>query len=259
MNLAVNARDAMPRGGELTIETANAELDERLRGRRTSPIVGRALRDAGGHATPGSGMDAETQSRVFEPFFTTKEPGKGTGLGLSTVYGIVKQSGGFVWVYSETGARDDVQDLPAPQSAGRPRPKCATASGEHAAGLTGSETVLVVEDNDAIRFGTQLALERYGYNVLAAGSGAKRALDLVRGHAKSIRRPLDGRPHAGHLRARAGGPNRGLQADDQTLYMSGYPESRLSPRGAIMPADAAILEKPFTAEALARKIRSLLR
>jgi len=256
MNLAVNARDAMPAGGTLTIETRNVELELDTDGHadpagyRPGPHVMLLVSDT------GVGMDAITKSRLFEPFFTTKEPGKGTGLGLSTSYGIVKQSGGSIRVYSEPGHGTTFK-ICLPRVSGPTACEVRHASGEHAAGLIGTETVLLVEDNDAIRFGTQLALERCGYSVLAAGSGQE-ALDLIRWNSKDVDVLL-----TDVLMPDISGPELAariarFKPTIKQLFMSGYPEGVLAARGDL-PENATILEKPFTAEALARKIRSLFR
>ena len=179
MNLAVNARDAMPDGGRLTIETSNVDLDESMRrpARRSSParyVHARRL------ATPGSGMDAATQARIFEPFFTTKELGEGTGLGLSTVYGIVQQSGGYIWVYSEVGVGTTFKIYLPRVVAKAPRPRRRT----RVPPCGSSETVLLVEDEESLRELLREALEGSGYRVLVAarrsrsfpdGRGARRA------------------------------------------------------------------------------------
>ncbi|HYN22102.1 MAG TPA: response regulator [Thermoanaerobaculia bacterium] len=257
MNLAVNARDAMPGGGTLTIETRNVDLEVDatgeqgdLAGLQPGPHVMLSMSDT------GVGMDAVTKSRLFEPFFTTKEPGKGTGLGLSTSYGIVRQSGGTMWVYTELGHGTTFK-MYLPRVSGPTADAVRHVSGEHVRGLIGTETVLLVEDNDAIRFGTQLALERYGYSVLAAASGQE-ALDLIRWQSKDIdvlltdvQMPDISGPELGARIAR-------FKPTVKQLFMSGYPEGILAARGDL-GENAAILEKPFTAEALARKIRSLFR
>ena len=189
MNLAVNARDAMPGGGKLSIETANAELDESFTSAHVSvkpgPFVMLAVTDT------GSGMDAETKAHIFEPFFTTKEKGKGTGLGLSTVYGIVKQSGGHVWVYSEPGRGTTFKvylprvDAPASDSRRRPPPEMST----------GSETVLLVEDEDAVRRLAERILRGAGYRVLTAPSAGS-AILLYATQDRAIDLPADRRRDA---------------------------------------------------------------
>ncbi|HBH01016.1 MAG TPA: hypothetical protein DDZ42_03680, partial [Candidatus Rokubacteria bacterium] len=171
VNLVVNARDAMPDGGRITIETANVELGEYFArqhsGVSPGPHVMLAVSDT------GTGMDAETQSHMFEPFFTTKEPGKGTGLGLATVYGIVRQSGGSIWVYSEPGAGSTFK-IYFPRVEGEPeKVKVPTEPPAR-----GSETVLVVEDENEVRTLVQGILADYGYTVLGAGRSAE-ALRLV--------------------------------------------------------------------------------
>ena len=180
MNLAVNAATRCRRAGTLTIETANAELDEALR-RPPPRAAARRRTSCSTVSDTGCGMDEETQAHLFEPFFTTKEQGKGTGLGLSTAYGIVKQSGGYIWVDSEVGKGTHVPDLPAADRRGhrgavrrRPRPRSAPH---------GSETILLVEDEEAVRHLLRDILPRYGYTVLEAENGPSRH----RGRARRTR------------------------------------------------------------------------
>jgi PAS domain S-box-containing protein len=248
MNLAVNARDAMPRGGRLTIETANVEMDEAY-------VRGHPLAHAGRYvmlamSDTGIGMDAVTQARIFEPFFTTKESGKGTGLGLATVYGIVKQSGGFIWVYSEPdhGTSFKIYFPRVDEPVARP-----VAEPEL---VGGTETVLVVEDVAAVRTVTRAMLERQGYKVLEAPDGAT-ALRLVEKHRGTIHLlltdvvmpELSGRQLADRLIER----HRGMKI----LYMSGYTDDAIVRHGVIQEG-IAYLQKPFTPDGLARKVRAVL-
>jgi PAS domain S-box-containing protein len=251
LNLVVNARDAMPRGGRLTVETANVELDEKFAGRYATvepgPHVMLAVSDT------GIGMDAELQARLFEPFFTTKEHGKGTGLGLSTTYGIVKQSGGSIWVYSEPGhgttfkiylprCEEPLEDLPAAPPAREAAP--------------GTETVLLVEDEPEVRRLVEKLLRLKGYRVLSAGSPAD-AVAIARRHEDAIDLLLtdvimpgmNGRELA---RLLAEG-----RPDMRVLYMSGYADAAMNQHG-ILPPGTAFLSKPFTPEVLARKVREVL-
>src|SRR5438309_754874 len=181
MNLALNARDAMPQGGKLTLETANAQLDDSYaRGHQTvdpGRYVMMAVSDT------GHGMDEETKARIFEPFYTTKEVGKGTGLGLSMVYGIVKQSGGYIWVYSEPGRGTTLKiylprvDLTAEETVADNRAKSLQRA---------TETILLVEDDEQIRQLSSSVLAHCGYNVLIAGN-PEHAVELCRSNRDKIR------------------------------------------------------------------------
>ena len=252
MNLAVNARDAMVGGGKLTIETANAELDETYTRDHAGavppgPYVLLAMSDT------GVGMDPETQARIFEPFFTTKPKGKGTGLGLATVYGIVKQSGGWIWVYSEVG-RGTTFKIYLPRVEGAPvavRPSVAPA-----ASLRGAETILIVEDQEEVRKLTRRVLEARGYTVVLAESGAE-ALQVAERHGKPIQLlvtdvimpGMSGRETALLLTAAHPGM--------RVLFLSGYADESIVHHGVLEPG-IAFLPKPFTADALARKVREVL-
>ena len=249
LNLVLNARDAMPRGGALVIETRNVELDEAYaRGHadvKPGPHVLLAVSDT------GCGMDADTMSRIFEPFFTTKEPGKGTGLGLATVYGIVKQSGGHVTVHSEVG-RGTTFRIYLPREvaqAAAPPPRREASRG-------GSETVLVVEDDESVRRLVHRVLEPAGYAVLSAASGAE-ALELCERRADPIHLMLtdvvmpamDGSALAARLRPRRPGM--------RVLYMSGYMDDAVAQHGLAAPGPD-FLHKPFTAADLLHKVREAL-
>jgi PAS domain S-box-containing protein len=253
VNLAVNARDAMPNGGTLTIETCNVDLDEeetRLHaGMKPGPYVTLSVSDT------GLGMDAETQARIFEPFFTTKGPGEGTGLGLATVYGIVQQSGGHVWVYSEPGLGSTfkiylpVSALSTPARSLRDSPPAVTR---------GSETVLLVEDEASVRAVARRILERAGYSVVEAKSSSE-AVKLFSDHRASIdllltdmvMPEMSGRELAERLRAES--PS--LRA----VFMSGYTEDAvLRQGGAGHGSNALFIQKPFTTRALTEKLREAL-
>jgi two-component system, cell cycle sensor histidine kinase and response regulator CckA len=251
MNLVVNARDAMPAGGKLTIETSNLDLTEeyaRARiGVQAGPYVMLAVSDT------GVGMDTNTQARIFEPFFTTKELGKGTGLGLSTVYGIVKQCGGSIGVYSEAGHGTSFK-LYFPRA--RQSQEEARPNSESASALRGTETILLVEDDEMVRALARQVLERYGYEVLEAPSGSA-ALTAAEQHAGKIdlviadvvMPEVSGR----HLVDRV----LQLRPNVSVVFISGYTDAAIVHQGVVGP-DTPFLQKPFTAEALARKVREVL-
>jgi len=252
MNLAVNARDAMPNGGKLTLETGNVDLDEAYAAdhypARAGPFVMLAVSDT------GIGMSEETQVHMFEPFFTTKEKGRGTGLGLATVYGIIKQSGGFIWVYSEVGHGTTFKlYLPRVEELAERASQPAQAPARAA---RGTETVLVVEDEAPVRSVARQVLERHGYTVLEAPS-AEAALDIVTRYSGTIHLlltdvvmpGLNGRELANRLA--------GLRPDAKVIFMSGYTDDAVTRHGVLEPGSAYV-QKPFTPDAIARKVREVL-
>ncbi|MBZ5528821.1 MAG: PAS domain S-box protein [Acidobacteriia bacterium] len=251
MNLAVNARDAMPQGGRLKIETANVEFDElyvrQHAGSKRGLYVMLAVSDT------GMGMTAEIQAHIFEPFFTTKEVGKGTGLGLATVYGVVKQSGGYIAVESAPGKGASFQVyLPRVEERVEAEVPGVTGVGP----LRGAETILLVEDADPLRKLAQSFLESNGYRVLAAPDGEK-AMQVALQNAAPIQLLLtdvvmpgmNGRVLAERMAAR--------QPSLKVLYMSGYTDSFIAGHGVLEPG-THLMHKPFTEEALVRKVREVL-
>jgi len=251
MNLAVNARDAMPGGGKLTIETSNAVLSEEYSHSHVpvapGPYAMLAISDT------GVGMDEETSSKIFEPFFTTKEKGKGTGLGLSTVYGIVKQSGGYIWVYSEPG-KGTTFKVYFPRTEDRKDAPGKTVS--DAEDLRGEETVLLVEDDESIRKLAAAILGRYGYTVIPACDGVD-ALEVSEAHEGEIGLLLTDvimpRMGGGELFNRL----RRLRPDIKVLYVSGYTNNAIVHQGVLDPG-IAFLQKPYTPVSLARKVKEVL-
>ena len=250
INLAVNARDAMPQGGKVTIETANTEPDESYRsqhlGVQQGAYVMLTVRDT------GSGMDAETLSRIFEPFFTTKDKGKGTGLGLATIYGIVKQSGGHMDVESSLG-KGTVFRIYLPREVAQvEQSEPAVTQPEE---LDGSETILVVEDETALRRLICLSLERRGYKVLAAKDGAE-ALEIYQRSPSKIHLVLSDimMPHVNGLQLREKAAT--LCPDVKFLFMSGYSEEIVE---NLLAQGCAFLEKPFLPDELVGKVRELLK
>jgi len=252
MNLAVNARDAMPAGGTLTIETANVELDEHSPAAharvKPGPYVLLTVTDT------GTGMTPEVKARLFEPFFTTKEPGKGTGLGMPTVYSIAMRSGGTIGVYSEPGKGTAIK-VYFPRADATDVSLAPTPPAPAAAPLTGTHTILVVEDEDGVRVLARKLLERQGYTVLTAANVAEAlrvfdddpSIDLLltdvvmpgAGAPELTRRLIEKRPAL------------------KVVYMSGYTEDTIVKRGVLEPG-IAFLNKPFTAQTLGQKIRDVL-
>ncbi len=250
MNLAVNARDAMPKGGMLTIETANVELDETYLREYLSLPAGSYVQLA--VSDTGIGMTAEVRSRIFEPFYTTKELGKGTGLGLSTVYGIVKQSGGDIWVYSEPGVGTTFKVFFPRVDGGAAGAQLAAEPAQR----RGTETILLVEDEDGVRMLVRQILQKNGYTVLEASHGAQ-ALDIFKSHSGPINLLLTDvvLPHMG-------GNNlaqqiRQVKPDTRVLYMSGY-TAEATLRDVVVDSKTAFVQKPFTSDALAQKVREVL-
>ncbi len=250
MNLVVNARDAMPDGGKLTIETSAVEINE---------VYSRShFGVQPGHyamlcvSDTGIGMDKKTQARIFEPFFTTKEVGKGTGLGLSTVFGIVRQCGGAVWVYSEPGEGTTFK-VYLPQTR-RKRVRVMTMSNPRT--LDGTETVLLAEDQDEVRVITRNILKHYGYHVIEA-RGAHEAIALVSHSSEPIHLLLTDivmpQMNGRDLAKIVGAKRPGIKV----LYMSGYTDNSVI-QHAILDPGTAYIQKPLSPEGLAKKVRQVL-
>ncbi len=251
LNLVINARDAMPSGGKLTLETANVELDAFYASKHAGAVPGRYVMLA--ISDTGVGMDLETQGRIFEPFFTTKGIGKGTGLGLSMVYGIIKQSEGHIWVYSERGQGstfkvylpwvDATADIPEKED--RPVPV-----------VRGQETILVVEDEPQIRELIKILLSGYGYSVICVGDPLQ-AVTVSKQHDGPIHLLLtdvvlpgiSGRQVAEQIAA--------LRPETKILFTSGYTTNAIVHHG-VLDAGLHFLQKPFTMQALATKVREVL-
>jgi CheY-like chemotaxis protein len=254
VNLVVNARDAMPQGGRINIETQNAELDENYTSEHAPVVAGRYVMLA--VTDTGVGMSVDTREHAFDPFFTTKDPGKGTGLGLATVYGIVKQSGGYVWIYSEPGQGTalklyfpEVSAAAAFGAGPEYQPTMKTPN-------RGSETILLVEDEEAVRGLACRILERQGYRVIPAQHG-RDAMEIATKEAGQIDLVLtdvvmpgmNGRGLVERLS--------GIRPAIKSLYMSGYTDDDIIRRGFIEPSKS-FLQKPFTSEALLQTVRKVL-
>jgi CheY-like chemotaxis protein len=250
MNLVVNARDAMPDGGKLGITTENVEVNESFLAAHPDALPGRYVVIT--VTDNGLGMDVKTLQNVFEPFFTTKERGKGTGLGLSTVYGIVRQSGGWIDVQSEVGKGSSFK-IYLPHTEACPMPDMPPAPKE---AVCGGETVLVVEDQEAVRELTKTVLETSGYHVLEATNGVE-ALAVVERHPDEIHLLLtdvilpgmNGMDLSRRLRA--------LRPKLKVLFTSGYPADVIARRG-VVERDVAYIAKPVSPDSLVAKVRDVL-
>ena len=251
MNLAINARDAMPGGGQLTIETTNVELNSAHAPQH--PSVEPGLYVVLAVSDTGCGMDADTHTHIFEPFFTTKEPGKGTGLGLATVYGIVKQSGGSIQVYSELGKGTTFKIyFPRIEGAAERLEPLSTPN----ATLRGSETILLVEDEEMVRALAQAILERNGYTVLAA-KNVNDAMDFAREQANAIHLLLTDIIMPGMHGPELAQQVLAIRPSMKVLYMSGYADRALTSTAAWTPG-TTFLQKPFTPQTLGQKVHELL-
>jgi CheY-like chemotaxis protein len=250
MNLCVNSRDAMPNGGRLRIETANADVDAGHAARHEPMAPGRYVMLA--VSDEGRGIEKEILSQMFEPFFTTKEPGKGTGLGLAMVYGIVKQAGGYVWVYSEV-ERGTTFRIYLPRV---DEPAGAAEVQETPIPSKGWETILLVEDEGSLRAMARAILEEHGYRVIEA-AGPNDAIEVAHRHPEPIHLlvtdvvmpAMNGRALAGTLVA--------ARPELRVLYMSGYTDDLIAHSG-VLESGAPLLEKPFTTVALLGRVRAAL-
>ncbi len=252
LNLAVNAREAMPDGGRLTIKLLNREPDAAFTRMHASVSPGAYVMLT--VSDTGCGMDAETRARIFEPFFTTKELGKGTGLGLSTVYGIVKQSGGSIWVDSEVG-QGTTFDMCLPRVEDKVETPSADGGATHSV-VRGTETVLLVEDEGSVRTLAQAVLTRAGYKVLEAGNGTD-ALDIAKRYSKPIHLLL-----TDVVMPRMNGPALAgllsqLHAETRVLYTSGYAADAIVRQG-MLETGVDLIKKPFRPSDLARRVRACL-
>ncbi len=252
MNLSVNARDAMPQGGDLCIETSNIVLNEDYSREHIAVKKGHYVLLT--VSDTGSGMDAEVQQRLFEPFFTTKEKGKGTGLGLSTAYGIVKQSEGYIFCYSEIG-KGSTFKIYLPRAAGEPQ-ELHRADERAEKPVRGTESILLVEDDEAVRLLTASILESGGYSVLSAATGeeALTSLEAMRASldlliTDVVMPGMDGGEVARHVSRRFPGVG--------VLYMSGYTENAIV-HGGVLDPGVEFIQKPLDGTTLLQKVRTIL-
>jgi two-component system, cell cycle sensor histidine kinase and response regulator CckA len=251
-NLVINASDAMPGGGRIRIEAANVELDEDFTHRFAYAVrAGRYVRLT--ISDTGSGMDPDTMERIFEPFFSTKDRDRGTGLGLATVYGIVKQSNGYIWVYSEPGEGTTFK-VYLPCTDREPTP--LTQRPHEAEEPTGTETILVVEDQDSVRALVRRVLERAGYVIRDAPNG-EAALRALEQDADAIDLLLTDVVMPGFSGRELSERARAIRPELPVLFMSGYAEHEIARRGALGP-EMHLIEKPFEHRALQRKVREVL-
>jgi two-component system, cell cycle sensor histidine kinase and response regulator CckA len=249
LNLVVNARDAMPEGGKLTLETLNVDFEETYI--KDHPVANPGDYVMLAISDNGIGMDGKTQARIFEPFFTTKAKGKGSGLGLATVYGIVKQSNGYIWVYSEPG-KGTTFKIYFPRVHEK-QPNASSTPKVQNSGFVGSETILVVEDESAVRTLTIRILKDHGYHVLEASNGSE-ALRVAKEYQGELHMivtdvimpGMSGKTMIAQLEAE--------RPDIKVLYISGYTDNAIVHHG-ILDSNVAFLQKPFSIESLARKVR----
>jgi nitrogen-specific signal transduction histidine kinase len=249
MNLVVNAREAMPNGGNITIETQNMDLEEAYAGSHSSVLPGSYVMIA--VSDSGMGMDAEVSAHIFEPFFTTKATG--TGLGLATVYGAVKQSGGNIWVYSEPG-KGTTFKIYFPRVDGAV--ESTGAIERSAATLKGSETILLVEDSDSLRDVTKEFLQIAGYNVVEARDG-KDSLRVARMHEERIHLLLTDVVMPGMSGRELANEIKQIHPETRILFMSGYTSNAIVHRG-VLDEELSLLTKPFTRSGLTQKVREML-
>jgi two-component system cell cycle sensor histidine kinase/response regulator CckA len=251
MNLAANARDAMPNGGKLTIETTNTELDATIRQDRPYVRIGPYVQLA--FADTGTGMDSETQAHIFEPFFTTKERGKGTGLGLATVYGVVKQSNGYIWVSSKLGKGTTFQIcLPRVEAT----VQAESPETRQLRSWQGGETILLVEDEESMRAVTRDVLLQSGFEVFEA-DGGRQALESAQRHRGPIHLLLTDVVMPGLKGPALAEKLAASHPEMKVLYMSGYTDYAVGRDGILEPG-IHLLAKPYTRETLLRKVRAVL-